>query len=90
MSRLVWNHSTHAKGVIKRMRKLLRHPDVHTISPGPVHNARCSSPLQIRVTIPISGGHKLIARAGGTVQEIFVTTTLDRTALQEQLDALVR
>jgi hypothetical protein len=38
--------------------------------------------MQIRISVPIRGGFKAIARHGKTVQEIFILTELE----QEQLE----
>jgi len=38
--------------------------------------------------VPISGGHKLVARLGSSVQEVFVVTDWPREQLQQHLDHL--
>ena len=44
--------------------------------------------LRLRVSSPITGGHKLLARRGSTAQEVFVVTRLSRDQLQEAVDQL--
>jgi hypothetical protein len=47
-----------------------------------------TSPLKIKVSVPVSGGYKLQARAQSNVQEVFVVTDLKAEALQEILEGL--
>jgi hypothetical protein len=44
--------------------------------------------LRLRVSAPITGGHKLVARLGTSAQEVFVVTPMDREGLQDMLDQL--
>ena len=39
-----------------------------------------------RVSAPITGGHKLVARRGSSAQEVFVVTNWSKEQLQQQLD----
>lgn len=81
--RLVWNHSTHLPGLIPILEKLVNVPGVQTVTPGAIANVRANSEdLRIKVSVPIRGGYKLIARKGKTVQEVFVLTSLDKTKLE--------
>ena len=45
--------------------------------------------LRLRVSAPLIGGWKLVARRGSSAQEVFLTTSLDREALQNAVDALI-
>lgn len=88
--RVVLNHSTHAPGLIRFLERLAsEHADaISAIVPARLATARGhAAQLQLRVTVPTPGGHKLIARAGTTVQECFVVTTLGAAALQAVIDA---
>jgi hypothetical protein len=38
--------------------------------------------MQLRVSVPILGGFKVIARQGKTVQEVFILTTLEQDKLE--------
>jgi hypothetical protein len=84
--RLVLNHSTHIPGLIQRLEKLTKQEGVQTITPGVIASARSHAPrMVLKISVPIRGGFKLIARQGKTVQEVFILTTLD----QEQLETAI-
>ncbi|AFZ58962.1 metal-binding protein [Anabaena cylindrica FACHB-243] len=84
--RLVWNHSTHISGLIPILERLCRHDGIHTVTPAVIGRVRGHCPkMQLRVSVPIRGGYKVIARQGKTVQEVFILTTL----LQEQLESAI-
>ena len=81
--RLVWNHSTHLDGLIPVLEKLINHTGVNTVTPGVISRARSHCPkLKLRVSVPIRGGYKVIARQGKTVQEVFIITDLSQAALE--------
>ena len=82
--RLVWNHSTHLPGVIAVLEKLLaQNTAITTITPAVIGRARSNTPrLTLRISVPVRGGFKLIARKGKQFQEVFVVTTLEREALE--------
>jgi len=80
--RLVWNHSTHIPGLIPVLERLTRIDGVQTITPGVIGRVKGHSPrMQLRISVPIRGGFKLIARQGKTVQEVFILTTLSQDEL---------
>lgn len=84
--RVVLNHSTHIPGLIRLLERLTRVAEVGTITPGVIASVRAHSPkLTLKVSVPIRGGFKVIARQGKTVQEVFVLTTLE----QEQLEIAI-
>ncbi|WP_040655080.1 DUF2103 domain-containing protein [Rubidibacter lacunae] len=85
--RLVWNHSTHVSGLIPVLERLLaRETAVRTVTPGVIGRSKGRVPkLQLRVSVPIRGGFKVIARSGKTVQEVFVLTELSQQALEAAL-----
>lgn len=88
-ARLVLNHSTHLPGLIPLLTRLAEQPDIKTITPGRIARVKGRpTPLKIRVTVPITGGFKLQARAQSSVQEVFVVTDLSAQALQSTLDQL--
>jgi hypothetical protein len=88
--RLVWNHSTHLPGLIPVLEKLTSQPGVQTITPAVLGRARANSPtLKLKVSVPIRGGFKLIARKGKVFQEVFIITNLSQQALQEAIDRLL-
>ncbi|MDB9377275.1 DUF2103 domain-containing protein, partial [Nodularia sphaerocarpa] len=41
--------------------------------------------MQLRVSVPIRGGYKVIARQGKTVQEVFILTTLDQDKFKDTI-----
>lgn len=89
MARLVITHSTYVEGLIPLLRRLATLPEIDTITPAVITRVRGrSAGLRLRVSRPITGGHKLLARRGNTAQEVFVVTRLSRDQLQEELDRL--
>ena len=89
MARLVITHSTYVEGLIPLLRRLATLPEIDTITPAVITRVRGRSPgLRLRVSSPITGGHKLLARRGNTAPEVFVVTRLSRDQLQEELDRL--
>jgi hypothetical protein len=89
MARLVITHSTYVEGLIPLLRKLAALPGIDTITPAVISRVKGrSNGLRLRVSSPITGGHKLLARRGTTAQEVFVVTQLSRDQLQEHLDRL--
>lgn len=84
--RLVWNHSTHIDGLIPILERLCRLEGITTVTPAVLGRAKGHAPkMQLKVSVPIRGGFKIIARQGKTVQEVFILTTMD----QEQLEAAI-
>jgi hypothetical protein len=89
MGRVVITHSTYLEGLIPLLRALAAEPGIDTVTPAVIGRVRGrTSGLRLRVSTPITGGHKLVARRGGSVQEVFVITTWSRERLQERLDQL--
>ncbi len=87
--RLVLNHSTHIPGLIPVLTRLVEQPGIKTVTPGRLARVKSRpTPLKIKVTVPIMGGHKLQARSKGNVQEVFVVTALSAKALQNIIDHL--
>ncbi len=88
--RLVWNHSTHISGLIPVLEKLITLGGIQTVTPGVISRARGHCPkLKLRISVPIRGGYKAIARQGKSVQEVFILTNLSQqdleTAIAESL-----
>ncbi|MGK7873943.1 MAG: DUF2103 domain-containing protein [Xenococcaceae cyanobacterium] len=81
--RLVWNHSTHISGLIPVLERLIGCTGIQTVTPGVISRARGHCPkLKLRVSVPIRGGYKVIARQGKTVQEVFIITDLSQKELE--------
>jgi hypothetical protein len=89
MGRVVITHSTYIEGLIPLLKRLADHPGIDTVTPAVISRVRGRSQgLRLRVSTPITGGHKLVARRGSSAQEVFVVTDWSRDRLQEQLDRL--
>ena len=48
------------------------------------HSTHCPQ-LKLRVSVPIRGGYKAIARQGKTVQEVFIVTDLSQKELESTI-----
>jgi hypothetical protein len=85
--RLVWNHSTHIPGLIAVLERLTGVEGISTITPAVIGPARSRNPaLQLKVSVPIRGGFKVIARKGKSVQEVFILTILSKEELEKAID----
>ncbi|MCY7391598.1 MAG: DUF2103 domain-containing protein [Leptolyngbyaceae cyanobacterium CAN_BIN12] len=81
--RLVLNHSTHIPGLIAILDRLTQQAGVQTITPGVIGPVRSHAPkMTLKVSVPIRGGFKLIARKGKTVQEVFIIASLEQAELE--------
>lgn len=84
--RLVLTHSTHLPGLIAVLMRLTKLRNVQTITPGVIGRVKGHAPrMQLRVSVPIRGGFKIIARQGKTVQEVFIVTTLSHEQLEDEI-----
>jgi hypothetical protein len=90
MGRLVITHSTYLEGLIPLLKRLAAMPGVVTVTPAVICRVRGrSAGLKLRVSTPILGGHKVVARRGSSVQEVFVVTAWSAVELQQALDRLL-
>lgn len=88
--RLVWNHSTHLDGLIPILEKLVKCEGVTTITPGRIKKTRSHIPkIKLKISVPIRGGYKAIARQGKTVQEVFILTNLEQAQLEKAIAKLL-
>lgn len=89
--RLVWNHSTHLPGLIPVLESLLaQEPDLQTVTPGRLSTVRSHAPhLRLKVSVPIRGGFKLIARKGKSAQEVFIITDLSQPRLEAAIAQVI-
>lgn len=65
-------------------------PEIRSIIPGvirPVRDAR--GKIKVRLTVPTTNGWKAIALSAGARQELFISTALDRHALEKAIDRCV-
>ena len=89
--RLVWNHSTHLPGLIPLLEKLITFPGIQTVTPGEIKRVRGHCPkLRLRISVPICGGYKVIARQGKTVQEVFIVTPLSQTEVEAAIAQILK
>ena len=75
-------------GVRNLLRRLLdENPStIRSVVPGvirPVRDAR--GKIRVHVTVPTTNGWKAIALSAGARQELFISTTLDKAALEKAL-----
>ncbi|MEI6031510.1 MAG: DUF2103 domain-containing protein [Synechococcaceae cyanobacterium ELA739] len=90
MGRVVITHSTYIEGLIPLLRRLAQQDGIETVTPAVISRVRGrSTGLRLRISAPISGGHKLMARRGTSAQEVFVVTDLGRDDLQQLVDQLL-
>lgn len=64
---------------------------IRSVIPGvikPVRDAK--GEIRVRVTVPTTNGWKAIALSGGARQELFISTTLSKEALEAVLQDLCR
>lgn len=91
MGRLVITHSTYLEGLIPLLKRLVKEPEIDTITPAVIARVRGRAPeLRLRVSTPITGGWKLVARRGSSAQEVFVVTALESEALQQRIEAALQ
>ena len=87
LGRVVITHSTYVDGLIPWLKRLAAERAIQTVTPAVINRVRGrSQTLQLRVSSPIRGGFKLMARKGSSVQEVFVVTDLDQEQLQNVVD----
>ena len=89
--RLVLNHSTHIPGLISVLQRLTKLNGVQTITPGVIGRVKGHAPsMQLRISVPIRGGFKVLARQGKTVQEVFILTTLNQDELEQAIIRILK
>ena len=89
--RVVLNHSTHIPGLISILQKLAAHPNIKTLTPAVISRGRSNAPkLRLKVSVPIRGGFKLIARKGKSIQEVFVITDLSAEQMTAAIEGVGR
>ena len=87
MGRLVQNHSTNIKGLIKWLKKIAKRDEIKTVTPACLSrtNGR-EERLTLKVTVKTNEGFKLLARKGKLVQEVFLVTSLDEEKIKEIIE----
>ena len=90
-ARLLMNHSTHIPGLISLLEKIAQYDGIQTITPGVICPVRAHVPhMKLRISVPIRGGFKIIARAGKIAQEVFILTTLQKADLETMISGLLK
>ena len=91
MGRLVITHSTYLDGLVPLLKRLARHPGIDTVTPGVIARVKGRAPdLRLRISTPITGGWKLMARRGSSAQEVFIVTVISASELEDAIeDALL-
>lgn len=74
-------------GVRKMLERLLAgNPEIRSVIPGVIRQVRdAKGPVEVRVTVPTVNGWKAIALSAGARQELFISTTLTKEALEAAL-----
>ena len=87
MGRLVQNHSTHIKGLIRWLEKIAKTTEIKTVTPASLSRTNGKGEkLILKVTIKTNEGYKLLARKGKLVQEVFLVTSLDKKEVIEIIE----
>lgn len=75
-------------GVRRMLEELLSsNPEIRSVIPGVIKQVRdARGPVKVRVTVPTANGWKAIALSDGARQELFISTTLTREALEAALE----
>ena len=74
-------------GVRDVLERLLRdNPAIRSVIPGVIRPVRdAKGQVRIRVTVPIQNGWKAIALSAGARQELFISTTLSQSELEQAI-----
>lgn len=84
--RVVITHSTYLPKLIDTLEKLVKYPRIKTITPAVISRVRSNShTFKLKVSVPITGGYKLIARHRKSAQEVFVVTDLSKAELESAI-----
>jgi hypothetical protein len=63
---------------------------IQTVTPGRLSTVRSHAPhLRLKISVPIRGGFKLIARKGKSAQEVFVLTGLSQPQLEQAIQTAI-
>lgn len=80
------------RGVKPLLERLLaQNNEIRSVIPGVIRKVRdARGAIKVRVTVPINNGWKAIALSAGERQELFVSTTLDKDALERAIENVLR
>jgi hypothetical protein len=80
--RLKIEHSI-IEGLRPALERLLWHEEIRSIIPGVIRQVRdAKGPVKIRVTVATQNGWKAIALSAGSRQELFISTSLSKEAIE--------
>lgn len=72
-------------------RLLGRNPEIRSIVPGVIRRVRdAKGAVTMHVTVPTTNGWKGIALAAGARQELFISTAMDKPALEAAMERALR
>ena len=78
-------------GLRRVLEKLIETGYVRSVIPGVIRKVRdAKGEVKIHVTVQTQNGWKAIALSAGARQELFISTTLGREALESLLDHAIR
>ncbi len=85
--RLKIEHSI-VDGVRRLLGRLLEAtPEIRSVVPGRIAKVRdAKGKVSVRITVPTTNGYKAIALSDGARQELFISTTMTKEALEAALD----
>ena len=87
MGRLVQNHSTNIKGLIKWLKKIAKKDEIKTVTPACLSRTNGKEErITLKVTVQTNEGFKLLARKGKLVQEVFIVSTLGKSQINELIE----
>jgi hypothetical protein len=68
-------------------RLLADNPEIRSVIPGVIRPVRdAKGAVRVRVTVPTTNGWKAIALSAGARQELFISTSLDKEALEMAIE----
>ena len=74
-------------GVREFLERLIKaNAEIRSVIPGvirPVRDARGA--IKVRLTVPVQNGWKAIALSAGARQELFISTTMDKAAMERAI-----
>jgi hypothetical protein len=72
-------------GVREVLERLLQeNPEIRSVIPGVIRPVRdAKGEVKVRVTVPVMNGWKAIALSAGARQELFISTTLSKSELEQ-------
>lgn len=69
-------------------RLLAENPQIRSVIPGRISQVRdARGAVKVRITVPTTNGWKAIALSGGARQELFISTAIEKEALERAIGA---